>query len=43
MKLMRGREGGKEEEAVVRKCAVGEECWEAHLLKSIWPTTQTQN
>ena len=25
MKLMRGREGGKEEEAVVRKCAVGEE------------------
>ena len=41
---MRGREGGKEEEAVVRKCAGGEE-WrgrEAHLLKSIWPTTQTQ-
>ena len=25
MKLMRGREGGKEEEAVVRKCAGGEE------------------
>ena len=25
MKLMRGREGGKEEEAVVRKWAVGEE------------------
>ena len=35
MKLMRGREGGKEEEAVVRKWAWGEECWEAHLLKSI--------
>ena len=25
MKLMRGSEGGKEEEAVVRKCAGGEE------------------